>query len=138
MKKQLEKQSVILVALALIVVGCNPSTTPLPAPTQAPSSQPLPTQALPSPMPSSIPSKTIRDSHERLNGVLWMQTAVEYRIVCQTIFDSAKSALDYALKDRTWTAALEQSGSIQTLPPAIVVDLDETIFDNASFWVAWW
>jgi 5'-nucleotidase (lipoprotein e(P4) family) len=128
MQQLWQKLIVISFALALIAVGCSSGITPQPSPTQA-----LPTQS-PTQARTSAASSAPRDTHERLNSVLWMQTAAEYRIVCQTIFDSAKGALDYALKDPTWTAALEQTGSIQTLPPALVVDLDETIFDNSPYW----
>jgi acid phosphatase len=42
--------------------------------------------------------------------------------------------LDKALLDRGWTAAVEQQGRpFRALPPAIVMDLDETILDNSPF-----
>lgn len=37
----------------------------------------------------------------------------------------------HALKDRKWTAAIEQTGKFKKLPPAVVVDIDETVVDNA-------
>jgi 5'-nucleotidase (lipoprotein e(P4) family) len=134
MKRQLNQLVVIAIVLSFLIAGCSSGATPLPSSTQVPLTQPPTTQPLPTSATPAVASKSVRDSHERLNSVLWMQTAAEYRIVCQTIFDSAKGALDYALKDLTWTAALEQTGPFQALPPAIVVDLDETIFDNSPFW----
>ena len=41
--------------------------------------------------------------------------------------------LDRALKDKSWTAALEQAGNYRKLPPAAVVDIDETVLDNAPY-----
>lgn len=71
--------------------------------------------------------------HENLNAVVWMQTAAEYRAAAIQTYRSAEASLTRALKDRNWTAALEQSGSYANLPPAIILDLDETVFDNSVF-----
>ena len=45
----------------------------------------------------------------------------------------AVERLDEALTHPFWTAALEQSGGYQDLPPAVIVDVDETVLDNSSF-----
>jgi acid phosphatase len=37
------------------------------------------------------------------------------------------------LKDPSWTAALEQVGDYSAKPPAVVLDLDETVLDNSAF-----
>jgi acid phosphatase len=39
--------------------------------------------------------------------------------------------LDRALRDRNWTAAVEQRNGLRSLPPAIIMDIDETILDNS-------
>ena len=42
--------------------------------------------------------------------------------------------LDRALRDRTWTAAIEQKGvAFRVLRPAVIMDIDETILDNSPF-----
>jgi acid phosphatase len=41
--------------------------------------------------------------------------------------------LDAALADPSWTAALEQQGDASRLPPAVVVDIDETVLDNSYY-----
>ena len=41
--------------------------------------------------------------------------------------------LDDALVDPGWTAALEQTGDFAELPPAIILDIDETVLDNSFF-----
>jgi acid phosphatase len=41
--------------------------------------------------------------------------------------------LDAALDDPDWTAALEQSGDASQLPPAVILDVDETVLDNSAY-----
>jgi acid phosphatase len=83
--------------------------------------------------PQSPPTPALRDTHEGLHSVLWVQTAAEYYASCATVYEQAKAALARGLADRTWTAASEQTGSFGRLPPAVVLDLDETVFDNSPF-----
>ncbi|MBI4889953.1 MAG: acid phosphatase [Acidobacteria bacterium] len=65
-----------------------------------------------------------------LNATAWVQTSVEYRASALQAYRSAGQSLPKALKDRNWTAALEQTGKFRKLPPAIIVDVDETVLDN--------
>jgi acid phosphatase len=74
-----------------------------------------------------------RLAHENLNAVLWMQTSVEYRAVVEQAYRLARLRLDAALADPAWTAATEQVGDFGHLPPAVVLDLDETVLDNSAF-----
>src|SRR5207249_7419187 len=74
-----------------------------------------------------------------LNAVLWMQRSVEYKASALTAFALARIRLDQALADPNWTAApREQTGAYQSLPPAIILDIDETIVDNSGYqaWMA--
>jgi acid phosphatase len=72
--------------------------------------------------------------HDLLNAVLWMQRSVEYRAAALTAFALARIRLDEALADKRWTAApKEQTGNYQDLPPAIIVDIDETVLDNSGY-----
>jgi 5'-nucleotidase (lipoprotein e(P4) family) len=69
-----------------------------------------------------------------LNAVLWMQRSVEYRASALTAFALARIRLDQALADPNWTAApREQTGAYQSLPPAIILDVDESILDNSGY-----
>ena len=68
---------------------------------------------------------------ERLQGMLWTQTSLEYRAACAQAYAAATLSLDIALCHPTHTAAIEQVG----LPcacklPAIILDVDETVLDN--------
>lgn len=67
-----------------------------------------------------------------LNAELWMQSAVEYRANCLTVYALARTRLDEALADKSWTA-FDQTGDYQALPPAVVLDLDETAIDNSPY-----
>jgi acid phosphatase len=72
--------------------------------------------------------------HDLLNAVLWMQRSVEYRAAALTAFALARIRLDQALANRDWTAApKEQTGAYQSLPPAVILDIDETILDNSGY-----
>jgi 5'-nucleotidase (lipoprotein e(P4) family) len=74
-----------------------------------------------------------RDTHEQLQGTLWMQTAAEYRMLTETTYRQAGEALQKALTDPAWTAATEQTEDASQLPPAVILDLDETVIDNSRF-----
>ncbi len=77
--------------------------------------------------------------NDLLNAVLWMQRSVEYKASTLTAFALARIRLDQALLDPNWTAApREQTGAYQSLPPAVIVDVDETILDNSGYqaWMA--
>ena len=72
--------------------------------------------------------------HDLLNATLWMQRSVEYRANSLALFALAKIRLEQALADENWTAApAEQTGAYQKLPPALIIDLDETVLDNSRF-----
>jgi len=100
----------ITIALCLAAAGCRT----LPAANQSPASVP------------AVP----RD--EKINAVLWIQTAAEYEGLALQAFNAARTILDKALLDRSWTAALEQTDSFTDLPPAIIADIDETLLDNTA------
>jgi acid phosphatase len=76
---------------------------------------------------------TIGETHELLNAVLWVQASAEYEFACRQIYRLAERNLDQAMSDPTWTAALEQTGDYADLPPAVILDADETVLDNSDF-----
>jgi 5'-nucleotidase (lipoprotein e(P4) family) len=108
------------VALVLVTtVGCA-----APRSAQAPAVAPAPASPAPAP-----------PAHDLLNAVLWMQRSVEYKATALGAFALARLRLDQALTDPSWTALVpkEQSGSYQSLPPAVILDVDETILDNSGY-----
>ena len=79
-------------------------------------------------------SEQIRpNTHESLNGTLWVQTAAEYAASTAQAYQLARMNLDLALADPDWSAALEQSGDYTNLPPAILVDIDQTLLDTSDY-----
>jgi 5'-nucleotidase (lipoprotein e(P4) family) len=73
-------------------------------------------------------------ANDNLNAVLWTQRSVEFKGTAETAFALARIRLDQALRDRDWTAApAEQTGSYRRLPPAVVLDVDETVLDNSAY-----
>ena len=63
-----------------------------------------------------------------------MQNAAEYKAITTMVYQSAGSELNTALNVRSWTASLEQENALyKDLPPAVILDVDETVLDNAPF-----
>ncbi|MGB5178121.1 MAG: HAD family acid phosphatase [Gammaproteobacteria bacterium] len=73
------------------------------------------------------------DTHETLNAALWTQTSAEYAATTLQAYQLAAANLDQALADTQWTAALEQGSDFTDLPPAIMLDLDQTVLDTSRY-----
>ncbi len=69
---------------------------------------------------------------QSLLAVLFKRTSAEYKANTFQIYTSAKSNIDKALADKSWTAFLNQKNEYQSLPPAIILDIDETVLDNSE------
>lgn len=80
--------------------------------------------------PEAQPASAFTDD---LMAVAWVQTAAEYDATVLTVYQGAAAALERGLADPAWTALVEQTGEFATLPPAIVVDVDETVLDNSPY-----
>ncbi|MDZ4802289.1 MAG: HAD family acid phosphatase [Bryobacteraceae bacterium] len=78
-------------------------------------------------------SLAAQNTYENLNAVTWVQHSAEYRAVTMQTYRAAEANLLRALADSTWTAALEQMQPATALPPAVILDLDETVLDNSAF-----
>lgn len=75
--------------------------------------------------------------HPTLDATLWTQTAVEYDGVTRGAYRLAEVMMKRALTDSTWTAALSQAeqapDQYRRKPPAVVLDVDETVLDNSAY-----
>ena len=115
--------TVSLLAATLALSACR-TTTPMAAaaPEAPPAAAPVAATAGPAP-------------HDNLNAVLWMQRTAEYGAVTQTIYHAAAYKLDRALKDKRWDALVpdERGNAATGLPPAVVMDVDETVLDNSPY-----
>jgi 5'-nucleotidase (lipoprotein e(P4) family) len=107
----------VVIAIVVALAGCGPR-----------SGGPSVAQA-----PATPAAHSTRHTHENLNAVLWMQTAAEYRASAIQAYRLAQLQLDAALRDPAWSAAIEQTGDASSLPPAVILDLDETVLDNSAF-----
>lgn len=68
-----------------------------------------------------------------LASVAWVQTAAEFEALSLQAFAQASGALDAALADPAWVAAPEQTSAPAGLPPAVILDVDETVLDNSPY-----
>jgi len=75
----------------------------------------------------------VKNDSYLLQSVLYTQHAAEHHALAMQAYNMAKTRLDHALSDRNWIAATEQSGHSQNLPPAVILDVDETVLDNAPY-----
>jgi 5'-nucleotidase (lipoprotein e(P4) family) len=96
--------------------------------------------AAPAPRQSALPAPAAPASAENfeldnLNGVVWARTAAEAEALHRQSYAMARRALEMALADPSWTAATEQSGDFSRLPPAVIVDVDETVLDTSDYMV---
>lgn len=70
--------------------------------------------------------------HETLNAAVWMQLSAEYEASTTQAYNAALYHLPAALADSTWSAIPRTTGHA-IKPPAIIVDVDETVLDNSPF-----
>jgi acid phosphatase len=71
----------------------------------------------------------------RFNSVAYVQNAAEFRLVCQQAYQLALLQLHAGLKDVGWTADEVQvtEGGFESKPPAVILDVDETVLDNSPY-----
>ena len=69
---------------------------------------------------------------QSLLAVLFKRTSAEYKANTYQTYASAKKNIDKALEDRSWTALVNQTKNYEDLPPAIILDIDETVLDNSE------
>ena len=73
----------------------------------------------------TLPVQEVKpNQHHSINSVLWHQTAAEYKALCYQTYNLAKIQFD---------KKLQQHAFPYEKPPAIVMDLDETVVDNSFF-----
>jgi 5'-nucleotidase (lipoprotein e(P4) family) len=73
-------------------------------------------------------------AREQVNAALWMQSAAEYQALTQQVYDQATRRLAQLHKGKG-SAAVEQAGQRDAAdkPPAVVLDIDETVLTNLPF-----
>lgn len=71
--------------------------------------------------------------NDDLDATVWYQTSVERDLVYRQAYRAAGEHLAAALADKGWDALPkgDRDNDASALPPAIIVDVDETVLDNA-------
>jgi acid phosphatase len=84
--------------------------------------------------------------HNNMNAVLWIQTSTEYRANSWTVYQAASAQLASLVEAAGVTGDLDQAAAYGCdagrhcpglaeagLPPAVVLDIDETVLDNSTY-----
>lgn len=107
-----------------------------------------------SPTRDAAPAPVVSAAHDNLNATLWMENAAEYEASVRGVYAAAQRSFDLALADPSWNALPkgEVPLGFESLPPAIIVDADETFINNEPYqarairdgrgytpesWIAW-
>ena len=74
---------------------------------------------------------------DNLNAVLWTQASAEYDAAALSLYRAAADRLDEALADPAWDALApgerDNAAALAGLPPAVIMDVDETVLDNSPY-----
>lgn len=84
---------------------------------------------------NSAPAETPIPANDRLNAVVWTMTSAEYEGTVRMGYAVARVQLDTALADKSRTAVVDQVGDFSKLPPAIIMDIDETVLATGPYQV---
>jgi acid phosphatase len=105
----------LAMAASLLLAGCasaptRPATAPAPAPAGA-------------------------APNDNLDAVAWTQTAIEHDLIYLQTYRDAQSRLLAAMRDPQWDALTKEDrvAPVGGLPPAVVLDIDETVLDNSPY-----
>jgi 5'-nucleotidase (lipoprotein e(P4) family) len=122
----MSKPLVPLLASLVLLCGCA-ATSPRPVPAARPPAQSA-AQAAPAAAPPPV-------GFELLNATLWTQLSAEHDAVTEEIYAVARRQLLHALHDPKLDALPrgERKGSVAGLKPAVILDVDETVFDNSAY-----
>ncbi len=119
----------LVLALALALSGCQMLPTHTITVAEGATAE-----VTPAPAPVADDSKNPAPN-DNLNAVAWVQTSIEYRLLAGQTYRSALPQLDRALKTPAWDALTKEDRDTPAtgLPPAVIVDIDETVLDNSPY-----
>jgi len=84
--------------------------------------------------PSSMGRQSGVDNEYQIYAILWTQSSGEYRALAYQTFALARLRLDADLRRHpSTTQRRSRPARGSSLPPAVVVDIDETVLDNSRF-----
>src|SRR5690606_30974770 len=89
----------------------------------------------PAPVADSTPAAAQPAPDDTFNAISWMQTSAEYAALNIQTYRAVCDMLPAALADPAWNALPdgEQGGGFESLPPAVIADIDETLLDNSAY-----
>ena len=79
------------------------------------------------------PQQEIDDTPDQ--SYLWVRDSAEYRAVSRQVYRAASMALPDLIADETWSAIPYQTNA-EKLPPAIIMDIDQTLVNGIDFQLA--
>ncbi len=71
--------------------------------------------------------------NNNFDSTLWVQSSAEFVANSLQTYNTATINLEAAVKTVTETAALVQTDRYSSLPPAVILDIDETVLDNSQY-----
>ncbi len=113
-----------LLASAVLLAACKPTA-------------PMETGDAAAAAPATWQAPAATEPSDNLNAVLWIQRSEEYRANSLSLFRAAADRLDDALAEPNWDALVPEEreliGEARGLPPAVIMDIDETVLDNSPY-----
>jgi acid phosphatase len=79
----------------------------------------------------AAPPEPISETQPHL-GIRWVRDSAEYVAVARQTFRAAQTALPAMVADKNWSALPYQENASQ-LPPAVILDIDQTTLTNPIF-----
>jgi acid phosphatase len=83
----------------------------------------------------SCTTTPVAHSPENDLGLLWVKHAAEYKAITIQVYQAAELALPAFINDKSWSALPGQQHA-EDLPPAVVLDVDETVVSGIDFQLA--
>lgn len=65
-------------------------------------------------------------------GLLWVKHAAEYHALALQVYQAATASLPGFVADSSWTV-VPGNVNLRDLPPAVILDVDETVVSNVDF-----
>ncbi len=86
--------------------------------------------ALPMICSACAPQKEFDDQPDQ--ATRWVSDSAEYRALSRQVYQAASMALPALIADETWSAIPYQTAA-ENLPPAIIMDIDQTLVNGVDF-----
>ncbi len=85
--------------------------------------------------PAAVLSTPSVAADDNLNAVAWSQTAIEHDLIYVQTYRDAEARLLPAMHEAKWDALSkgDRTGPFNKLPPAVILDIDETVLDNSPY-----